>query len=368
MATEPEAPTAEPLVTILLPVYNGEPYLEAALDSALSQTYRNLEVIVVDDGSVDRTRELVKARAAKDPRVRLIAQQNRGVAAARNRAIGAARGEFIAPLDADDIWHPAKIERQVRRMIESGSNTGLVYCWWVWIDEDNTVIDQSPQWRIEGRTADALLQVNYVGCASIPLFRRRVVQELGGYDETMLDGCEDWDLSVRVAERAQVAVVPATLVAYRRHRRSMSTEMSAMRRAHRTFLDRLRGRRPDIDPALIRRSEDQFTLYLAGVCFWCRRYGQALRCGARTLRSTLGFEVLPYVARTVARTLRRRGTAGTAIRPGLPFGTDGLRDSLIPYDRIYARRFERLPTRPCPSSGPFAPAGPNSRTASTRRT
>jgi glycosyltransferase involved in cell wall biosynthesis len=347
MTIESHVLTAEPLVSVILPVYNGEKYLEATLDSALSQTYRNLELVVVDDGSRDRTREVVEARAARDSRVHLIAQGNRGVAAARNRAIEASHGEFIAPLDADDLWDPSKIERQVGRMLQLGDGTGLVYSWWVWIDSDGGVLDYSPQWRIEGQSADALLQVNYIGCASIPLFRRRDLEQLGGYDETLSEGCEDWDLSLRVAERARVAVVPAVLVAYRRHRDSMSTGSEAMWRAHQSVIDRLRRRRPDVDPALVRRSQDQFTLYLAGVCFWGRHYGQATGWAMRALRSTLGLEVLPYVVRMFAGTLRRPARfPRKTVRPGVPFGDDDIREPLIPYDRIYDRRFRRLQRAP----------------------
>ena len=116
----------------------------------------------------------------------LLAQANRGVAAARNRALAAARGEFIAPLDADDLWDPTKIERQVRRMIEAGDGTGLVYCWWVSIDDDGVLLDWSPPWRFEGaRRRHHCVQVNYTGNASVPLYRRRYLEEVGGYDVTL---------------------------------------------------------------------------------------------------------------------------------------------------------------------------------------
>ena len=144
------ATTLEPLVSVILPVYNGESDVEVTLDSALEQTYRNIEVIIIDDGSRDGTRALVEARALRDSRIRVITQLNRGVAAARNRGLADARGEFIAPLDADDVWDPMKLERQVGRMMEAGDNTGLVYCWWVWIDAQGAVLDCSPRWRIEG--------------------------------------------------------------------------------------------------------------------------------------------------------------------------------------------------------------------------
>src|ERR1700681_4675250 len=115
-----------PLVSIILPVYNGEAHVDGTIDSALHQTYRNIEVIIVDDGSRDRTPAIVDASATRDSRVRVITQTNCGVANARNRAIEAARGEFIAPLDADDLWDPTKIARQVHRMIQGGEDTGLV--------------------------------------------------------------------------------------------------------------------------------------------------------------------------------------------------------------------------------------------------
>jgi glycosyltransferase involved in cell wall biosynthesis len=347
MTTERRAVIAEPLVSIILPVYNGEAHLDAALDAALGQTYRSLELIVVDDGSRDRTRAIVEARAARDSRVRLIGQANRGVAAARNRAIEAARGEFIAPLDADDIWSPSKVERQVGRMLEVGDETALVYGWWVWIDSEGAVLGYSPQWRLEGQAADALLQVNFVGCGSMPLFRRRDLEQLGGYDEALSEGCEDWDLSLRIAERARVAVVPSVLVGYRIRRDSRSTGTSAMWRSHGIVIDRVRQRRPDLDPSLIRRSQDQFTLHLAGVCFWARQYGQAVGWGVRALRSTLGFKVLPYVFRLFAETLGRRArSARGTVRRDVRFGDSDTPQSLIPYDRIYRRRFERLQRMP----------------------
>jgi glycosyltransferase involved in cell wall biosynthesis len=334
---EPDAPT----VSVVIPVYNGAALIDATIESALGQTYPHLEVIVVDDGSTDRTAELVRAKAALDPRVRFIQQTNRGVGAARNAGIAAARGELIAPLDADDLWDPSKIERQVNRLLEAGNDFGIVYSWWLWIDGDGRVLDYSPQWRVEGRAADAMLQVNFIGCASIPLFRRRDILAVGGYSEINGERCADWDLSLRIAERTSVAVVPAILVAYRRCRDSMSTNTAAMWQAHGTAIQRVRARRPDLDPALVRRSEHQFRLYLAGVCMWAGQYGQALLWGMRAMGSTLGFAVLPYVARMFAQPKRRRARIGDrTIHPGDSFADLAPPESTIPYDRIYARRLD----------------------------
>jgi len=341
----------EPLVSIIVPVRDGESFIGDALESALGQTYRNIEVVVVDDGSRDRTRAIVDLWGARDSRVRILAQTNRGVAAARNRALAEARGEFIAPLDADDLWDPTKIDRQVRRMIEVGESTGLVYCWWVSIDANGALLDCSPRWHFEGAGADIMVQVNYTGNASVPLYRRRDLDEVGGYDvglrERDAEGCEDLDVALKVAERSRVAVVPAQLVAYRRRRDNMSTRTGRMWRSHMLVITGARRRRPDLSPGLIRRSQDQLALHLASVSFWSGAYGQALGWGLRALRSSLAFQVLPYVLRSLPKRLRRTAHP-RIIRPGVLFSSWEMPRPLIPYDRIYRRRFKQLPSAPPP--------------------
>jgi len=330
----------DPLVSVIMPVYNGEPFFGASLDSALCQSYRNIEVIVVDDGSQDRTKAIAESRAAADPRVRVISQPNRGLAASRNRGLASAAGEFVAPLDADDIWDPAKIERQVRRALEAGARTGLVYCWWFWMDSEGGVLDSSPQWRIEGDTADALLHVNYIGNSSVPFFRRSHLEEIGGYDETLREGCEDWDVALKIAERAQVAVVPAPLVGYRWHRGNMSGKTDAMWRSHGRVIHGARRRRGGLSRASVRRSQDQFALYLAGVAFRSASYWQAVRWGMRSLRSAVAYEVLPHVVRLVAaRAASPVQPSGRFIRPCVSFADWEMPRPAIPYDSIYHRRF-----------------------------
>jgi GT2 family glycosyltransferase len=185
--------------------------------------------------------------------------------------------------------------------------------------------------------ADALLQVNFVGCASIPLFRRRHLEAAGGYDETLASGCDDWDLALRVAERGRVAVVPAVLVGYRRRQGSMSTATDRMWRSYQEVVANTRARRPGLDPRVVRRSRDQFALYLAGLSYRGGSFGAAIGWGLRALRSSVGYEVLPSVARLLDR--RRRRAA--SVRPGEPFAEKAMPEPLIPYERIYARHFAR---------------------------
>ncbi|MGH9173963.1 MAG: glycosyltransferase family 2 protein [Vicinamibacterales bacterium] len=333
-----------PLVSVVIAAFNAQAFIEQTCVSVLEQTYPSLEVIVVDDGSTDNTSEVVSSLARSDPRLRLIRQQNLGVAVARNTGIQAASGEFIAPLDADDLWAPTKIECQVRSLQRGGSGTGLSYCWWAWIDSNGRVLDRSPRWRIEGRVLQSLVEVNFTGSASVPLYRRSCIEELGGYSVNLRDqgcqGCEDWDLALRVAERYAVAVVPEVLVGYRRRTDSMSAQCETMWQSQMQVMAALAARQPSVSRTVFQRSSGQFALHLAGVAFWAGDYVQACRWALRARPLTLGFAVLPHVARLLARRAFRidRSPPFLSTMRG-HFDESVLSEPLIPYDRIYARHW-----------------------------
>jgi glycosyltransferase involved in cell wall biosynthesis len=126
---------------------------------------------VVDDGSTDDTRHVEEI--ARDTRVCLLRQSNQGVASARNLAIRASRGSLVAPLDADDLWHPEKIARQVFTMRERGPTVGLVYAWWSYIDEQGQIIRLPEHVSLQEGNAFPFLSIrNLIGNASVPLLRR----------------------------------------------------------------------------------------------------------------------------------------------------------------------------------------------------
>jgi len=338
------------LVSIIVPVRDGELFVDATLGSAAGQSYRNIEIIVVDDGSLDGTGAIVDAWIKRDSRIRVVNQTNQGVAAARNRGIAEARGEFIAPLDADDLWDPTKIERQVGRMMEAGPDTGLVYCWWITVDGKGAVLDSSPQWRVEGRAFDPLVQVNYTGNSSVPLFRRCFLERIGGYDVTLrernAEGCEDFDVALKIAELSRVSVVPSYLVAYRKHRDTLSTETRRMWRSYELVLSAAGARHPDLSRTSIRTSRDQLALYLAGVSWWAGSHTQALAWGLRALRSTVTLAALPYIARVVSMSVSPASRpTRSVINSGDHFSEWKLPQPLIPYDRLYRRRFQQLRNR-----------------------
>lgn len=271
---------SKPLVSVVVPAYNAARYLGATLAAARAQTYRDLEVIVVDDGSEDDTAAVAAVHAAADPRIRVYQQPNSGVAAARNFGIEQASGSLIAPLDADDLWHPQKLERQVQRMEQGGNRTGLVYTWWVSIDASGKPLWAALPWQVEGDVFEALVSLNFIGNASVPLFRRACLEAVGGYDPTFRErgaqGCEDWSLNLRIAERYAVGLVPAYLVGYRTSPGCMSLNVAAMYRSYRLVQDWAAGR-PRASRRSLRWAESQFAEYLAGRCLLGTRPRQEKR-------------------------------------------------------------------------------------------
>lgn len=127
------------LVSVAIPAFNAAEMIDEMLQSVRGQTYRCLEIIVVDDGSIDQTAEIVRQHIAQDQRIRLNKQENSGVATARNRGISEAIGYYVTPIDADDLWRPEKIERQMAALHRAGKAVGLVYTWYALIDANSRI-------------------------------------------------------------------------------------------------------------------------------------------------------------------------------------------------------------------------------------
>lgn len=293
----------EPLVSVIVPAFNAAQYVRDTLESVLAQTHRNIEVIVVDDGSTDDTPEIVSEIAATDPRVRLMRQANAGAAAARNTGIAAAQGAFIAPVDADDLWHPTKIAKQLARMRESRPEVGLVYCWSAKIDAEGRVIDRRTGARVEGDVYGALLLYNFLDNGSTPLIRRSCLERTGTYGE-MFRHAADFLFYLAVAEHYDFAVVPEFLVGYRRFPGSLSTNALGLARYHDRVLARARRRHPELPERLIRWSHVGNAFGAAGKC---------LRAGRVRDGASLLFRLLltdPALVCTLAARRRARRQPG----------------------------------------------------------
>lgn len=240
------------LVSVIIPAYNAQRFLPMTLTSARAQTYPDLEIIVVDDGSTDATPEIAEAAARVDRRVRVVHQQNCGVAAARNRGIAEARGEYVAPLDADDVWHPWNLALQMESLKAAGPETALSYAWFVSIDECGRFLSfgRSNRHRMSREVVFGLVAGNFIGNGSSTVMRRSRVEAVGGYDVSLrahgAEGCEDHALHLALAQRWNFAVVPQYLIAYRRHATAMSRDSFRMARSGAIVLTELRRRRPDL--------------------------------------------------------------------------------------------------------------------------
>jgi glycosyltransferase involved in cell wall biosynthesis len=285
-------------VTALVPVYNGERYLAQALDSAMAQTYAQLEVVVVIDGASDGSARIAQRHAAASSgRIRVVVQDNRGLPAARNAAIAAARGEYLALLDADDVWLPRHIERAVA-VLDADPAVGLVHGNVRCIDEDGAVSGiYTRRWREQNDVYRALvLRHDHVVCPTA-VFRRACVEQLGGFDLRFTGyGCEDRDLWLRIAGSWEVRYIDDFVAHYRVHATSMSHDNERMAEARRRLLDKLaqtpRG------ATLVKHAEAMIQSDLGMEYLAQGAYARALLAQFRALR------IRPHTARIWRRTLR----------------------------------------------------------------
>lgn len=270
----------EDAVTVVIPAHNAEATLDETLRSVRAQTHGALEILVIDDGSRDRTAEIALAHAAADRRVRLVYQANAGVAAARNRGVAEARAALVAPVDADDLWAPDKIERQLAALHHGGPSVALVYTWSALIDADSRIVGFGDRAMDEGDVLARMCRGNLVGNGSAALMRRSAVLEAGGYDGTLrargAQGCEDLLLYCGIAAWHQVAVVPDFLTGYRQNAASMSRDLPQMRRSWHLVATELRRRHPQL-MADIDLGEEFATLWLLRRALWARRFRDAAR-------------------------------------------------------------------------------------------
>jgi Glycosyl transferase family 2 len=224
--------TRADLVSVVVPAFNAAATLDETLRSVRGQTHRALEIIVVDDGSTDATRMLAERHAAADARVQVLHQANAGVAAARNAGWRHARSELIAFLDADDLWAPTKIERQLDAIQRAGPELGLAYCWFARIDMSSRIValPQGSPWQ--GDVMPSILRSNFIGNGSAALVRRAVLEAVGGFDGSLkargAQGCEDYLFYFRVARSYRFALVPQPLVGYRFLSHNMSSNRPRM--------------------------------------------------------------------------------------------------------------------------------------------
>jgi glycosyltransferase involved in cell wall biosynthesis len=304
-----------PTVSVVITAYNEEQYIGAALDSVVRQTWSDWEVVVVDDGSTDDTKAVVQRYS--DP-VRYVYQENRGQPPARNRGIRAARGEYIAFLDADDLWHPEKLARQMSRL---KANPSAKWCYsdaFFFESASGQVLHAVSQRQSlqEGDIFQALLLGNFI-LSPTPVVHHEVFEAVGHFNEDpALRNGEDWAMWLRIAERYPVECVFEPLAFIRQHQARMSqgVDLSYALNSRLSILESALARHPALDASLCRRARSN--VYYA-VGRWAlnrqhlaearRLFGQALRL-APTNRSAWVYLIatlVPQPVRELAGSVRR---------------------------------------------------------------
>ncbi|MEL6580569.1 MAG: glycosyltransferase [Cyanobacteria bacterium J06621_12] len=212
------------LVSVIIPAYNAEATIVETVNSVLAQTYANFELIIIDDGSSDRTWSLLQNLA--DSRIKVYSYENAGVSTARNRGIERSQGEFVSFLDADDCWTPNKLELQIAAL-QNSSQAALAYSWVYFKSEiaANSYADTSVIYT--GNVYAELLLKNFLHNGSNALIRSNILKEVGLFDP-QLKAAEDWDFYLRIAVQHDFVLVPETQIIYRQSATSMTGNVQLM--------------------------------------------------------------------------------------------------------------------------------------------
>jgi glycosyltransferase involved in cell wall biosynthesis len=271
----------EPLVSVVIPAFNAARTLGASIESALAQTLRSLEIIVVDDGSTDST--VAVARSFERVGVVVVSQTNAGAAAARNAGLRIARGRYVALLDADDLWLKEKLEVQLR-YLEAVPGCHAVQCGAFHVDDELNVTSVHPCRDTGNALVESLLFQNLPAFLSALVADRKRMLDLGMFD-TSLEILEEWDMALKMSRFCGMRSVPDPLVKYRwhagnRHRNVGIHVVPGHRVLERLFAD---PSLPSEVRRLRRRAYSTFYRTLAGGYYLRGSYIEFLYWGARAL-------------------------------------------------------------------------------------
>lgn len=221
-----------PLVSVIVPARNAEATLSETLASVGAQTYTNLEIVVVNDGSTDRTPEIAADFAATDARARVISIPHSGVAVARNTGAASTSGPLLAPIDADDLWHPRYLETLVNLMQAAPEPPAFAYAPCRLIDSGSNVIGSGLNAGAEGTVVYRMLFINLVGNGSGMIMARSAFEAIGGYDVRLhaagCQGCEDYLLQLGLAGHGPACAARQFLIGYRKRDGAMSRDVEIM--------------------------------------------------------------------------------------------------------------------------------------------
>lgn len=310
-----------PTISVIIPTYNYARFLPESVGSVLAQTFRDFEVVVVDDGSTDNTADVVGGLAT-DPRVRYLRQENQGDAAARNRGVRNSSGRYLAFLDSDDLWLPAKLARQFDVM-ESRPGVSVVHTALQLLrEEPNGRQTRGPRVRPPRQQEatlyeDQLYRNMITSSHSTALVRREALEGVGGFDATVPFFC-DHDLWRRMAERHAFHCLDEVLVTIRKHGRNVSSQVERMFRHDLRYYAKLsREILPQHRRHLPRVAIYRYSLWAIRL-LRAHRWTAAAEAFGVALRHSLGSPVgaVSLVPRLVRLVGEHRAAAAASRRPG----------------------------------------------------
>lgn len=234
------------LVSVVVPVYNGAPYLEKTIESILAQDYSALEIVLVNDGSSDDSAELMDKLAQQDERIRPFHKENGGVACARNFGISQAKAEFIAFCDQDDLWLPTKLSKQIP--LFENENVGLVYTGAIAeYVEDNKSVAPNFDDKKRGLVFSRLVEENMLTCCTA-VVRRKFLEVVAGFDDDIaLMGVDDWHLWLKLAMICEFDFVEEHLAVHVFHGDNYSLNNEKMHEAEIVCLDKIASIAPNFN-------------------------------------------------------------------------------------------------------------------------
>lgn len=268
-------------VSILMPVYNGEQYLLETIESALAQTYKNFELLIVNDGSTDNSKSIISAYLS-NPKIRYFEQQNAGVAAARNLALRNANGKYIGFLDQDDLWLPDKLSTQIE-FLETNQEIAFVHSRQDYIQADGAPIADYPKdWvsDLHGKCFTELFKRNRIAVLTV-LLRKNVIDDIGFFNETV-SRADDYELWLRICSKYPIGFQYKKLALYRCHDTNASHDYIKMEQAELNALETLYKKNKEafvfIDKNTLNNRFSKLHTEVANGFFWQKNnYGFALR-------------------------------------------------------------------------------------------
>lgn len=251
-----------PVISVIIPAYNAASTILETIDSVREQTFSDIEIIIINDGSTDQTLELLST--INDSRLKVISYENGGLSVARNRGISHARGEFLAFIDADDLWTPDKLQLQFEAL-QRHPEAGVAYSWTHFMDEHGESFHSDKPIFFEGNVYGKLLVWNFIASGSNPLIKKQAIDSVGEF-EPSVSGAADWDYWLRLAAHWPFAVVPKPQIFYRQSSSSMSSKVEFMEQCQLAVLERAFKQAPTELQYLKNQSMAYIYQYSAQLC------------------------------------------------------------------------------------------------------